>query len=243
VGRSPLPTTLVAKGAIGVEYANSVSFTNNKIFQPIGTTRKGFIIDAATTSWITSAGLIQQTQQRTVLALSAVNVQSNSFTARWNKSLGATTYLLSIYKKNYNLTADTLIRQYSVADTAFVVSGLNASQNYSYKVAIQPAVCSAELLTLSNAINLTTIKQVSNSLHSNEFADVKLYPTVCDKEINVLGISERTKYSIVDLLGNVVTKAYCARFESIDVSNLPSGAYFFQLELMDGVVLRKFIKK
>ena len=243
VGRAPATTPLMAKGAIGVENSDSVKLSGNRIFQPIGTTRKGLVIDAKTTSNITSIGLIQQTQQKTVVALAATNILATSFIAHWKKSLGASTYLLSIYKKNYNLTADSLVKQYSVADTAYVVTGLTSSQAYSYKVAIQPAVCSAELLTLSNAINLSTLKQVSSSLNPNEYAEVKLYPTLCDKEINVLGISERTKYSIVDLLGNVIARANCALLEPISVSNLYSGAYFLQLELPEGVVIRRFVKK
>lgn len=243
VGRSPLPSTLAAKGAIGVESANSVSFANNKIFQPIGTTRKGFIIDAATTSWITSAGLIQQTQQKTVVALAAQNIQSSSFTARWNKSLGASTYFLNIYKKNYNQTVDTLVNQYSVADSAFVVTGLTASQTYTYKVAIQPSICSTETMTLSNAISVTTTKLVASLKNQTDDSAVRVYPTLTEKLINVSGISEPTKFSIIDLLGNVLLNGVCVDSEQINVANLRSGTYFIQLELNQGSVVRKFVKR
>ncbi len=243
VGRSPLPTTLVAKGALNVEYANSVTLTNNKIIQPIGTTRKGLIIDAATTSWITSAGLIQQTQQKTVVALAAQNIQSSSFTARWNKSLGASTYFLNIYKKNYNQTADTLINQYSVTDSAYVVTGLLPSFNYSYKVAIQPSVCSNEMMTLSNAIAVTTVKQVTNSISQTDTSEIKVYPTLAEKAIYLTGISESTKFSIVDMLGNVLFKGIGVVSEPIGVANLRPGTYFIQLEFNQGSVVRKFVKR
>lgn len=243
VGRAPATAALVAKGAIGVENSDSVKMSGNRIFQPTGTTRKGLVIDTKTTSSITSTGLIQQTQQKTVLALSAVNVQSSTFTARWNKSLGATTYLLSIYKKNYNLTADTLIRQYSVADTAFVVTGLIGSQAYSYKVAIQPAVCSAEILTLSNSISLSTSKQVASLIDQTAVSDVKVFPTITEKEISFSGITNETRYSIIDILGNVYKHGIPVSFESVSVSSLVPGTYFVQIESNQAKIIRKFVKR
>jgi Secretion system C-terminal sorting domain len=72
---------------------------------------------------------------------------------------------------------------------------------------------------------------------------VKIYPTLTEKMIHVSGISEPTKFNIIDMLGNVLIKGNAVVSEPINVANLRSGTYFIQLELNEGSVVRKFVKR
>jgi parallel beta-helix repeat protein len=240
VGRNPLPTTVLAKGALTVESANNVTLTNNKIIQPSGTSRKGLVIDAATTSGVTSTGLQQLTQQTVPVALSANSIQPTSFLAKWKKVAGAGSYFLFVYKKNYNQTTDSLINQYSVADSSFVVTNLLANQKYGYKVSIQPSFCNDEILTLSNMIYVTTTSDLS-TIYPVASLDISIYPTLCDDEL-FLNNCDSAKYSVFNVLGKIQLNGLITA-SSITVASLHSGTYFIRIEFKQGSIVRKFVKR
>ena len=239
VGRAPVNTALTANGNIFVENATNVTLTNNKIIQPSGTSRKGLIIATSTTN-ITSTGLQQLIQIAAPIALAATSIQSNSFLAKWKKVTGATSYLLFVYKKNYNQTIDSLINQYSVADSSFVVPNLSANQKYSYKVSIQPSFCNEEMLTLSNMISVTTASGLSN-IYSVDSLDISIYPTLCDTEL-FLNDCDNAKYNVFNILGKIQLSGLVAA-SSIAVASLQSGTYFIKLDLKQGSIVRKFVKR
>jgi len=238
VGRAPVNTALSANGAIYVENATNVTLSNNKIIQPSGTNRKGLVIASSTTN-VTSTGLQQLTQQTTPVALTAANTQSTSFVARWNKVSGASSYLLSVYKKNYNQTTDSIINQYIVADSSFMVSGLQNNQKYSYTVSVQPSLCNNEVMTLSNMIYVTTTGIASiNPINS---IVINVYPTICNNELYVNNC-ESKKYTITDLLGKIQLSGIFTN-SSISLLSLHSGTYFIKVDLDQSAAVRKFVKK
>jgi hypothetical protein len=239
VGRAPVTTALTANGNIFVENATNVILTNNKIFQPSGTSRKGLVV-ASSTSNVTSTGLIQQVQQTTPVALPADNIQSTSFTARWNNVSGTASYLLNLYKKNYNQTADSLINQFSVADSLFIVQNLLPNQSYSYNVSIQPSFCNSDIMMLSNRISLKTTFDVS-TVHPTNSANIGIYPTICD---NVLFLKDcdNASYSVFNIFGKKLLNGINTNAQ-ISVASLMPGAYIIQVEFNYDVLSQKFFKK
>ncbi|MEI7504677.1 MAG: T9SS type A sorting domain-containing protein, partial [Paludibacter sp.] len=153
---------------------------------------------------------------------------------------GATSYLLFVYKKNYNQTTDSLINQYSVADSSFVVPNLSPNQKYSYKVSIQPSFCNEEMLTLSAMIYVTTTSGLS-TIYPVDSLDISIYPTFCDTEL-FLNDCDSAKYSIFNILGKIQMNGIITA-QSLNVAGLHSGTYFIKIDIEQGSVVRKFVKR
>jgi len=145
---------------------------------------------------------------------------------------GALTYLLSIYQKNFNQTIDSLINQYSVADSSFMVPNLQSNQKYSYAVSIQPSLCNAESMPLSNMIYLST----TTSLSTNDlvdFLDIKVYPTLCENEL-FLNDCYNAKFSIFNIWGKIQFSGINTT-SLISVASLLSGIYFLKVEVNQNI--------
>jgi len=197
------------------------------------------VIDAATTSGVTSTGLQQLTQQTTPVALAPTAIQSNSFVAKWKKMTGATSYTLFLYRKNYNQTTDSLINQFSVTDTAYVVSNLSPNQKYSYRVSIQPSLCNDEAMPLSNMMYVTTITDLV-TIEPIGLLNINIYPTFCHSEL-FLTECDSAYFTIFDLLGKIqLSSIYTAA--PILVESLKSGIYYIKIDIDNESVVRKFIK-
>lgn len=241
VSRSPLPTTLTTKGALTVECANNVKLINNKIIQPTGTSRKGFIIVTTSTSGITTSGSQQLVQKTDPVALTSTSIQSNSFVAKWNKVPGLLTYSLYLYTKNKSQTADSLISQFSVSDTIFVVTGLAPSQKYSYAVSIQPSACNTEILPVSNMIYVTTLDDLS-SINLKLTNDFNIYPTICTNVLSVRGFDADTAFEILKIDGVTVSKGVLSD-GLISLTSLKTGVYVIKFNHPSRNIVRRFIKR
>jgi parallel beta-helix repeat protein len=241
VGRNPLPTTLTSRGALTVECANNVTLINNKIIQPTGTSRKGLVIVAASTSGVTSTGLQQLVQKTTLLSLPASDIQSTSFIAKWKKVPGVVSYLLNLYRKNFNQTSDSLINQFSVLDSSLVISGLSMNQNYSYTVSIQPSLCNSEIMPLSNMIYVKTANDLS-TISNTEFKHIKIVPSICLKELTVIGCDSIIPYYEIICMSGLIVRNGLLTNKSIVLTDLNRGIYMIKLKMYTQIILQKFVK-
>lgn len=73
-------------------------------------------------------------------------------------------------------------------------------------------------------------------------ADIKVGPNPANDKIMIDGLTERTSFEILNVIGQPVLKASCENKKPIDVASLEKGAYFIKLNTAQGVVTRKFIK-
>ena len=73
--------------------------------------------------------------------------------------------------------------------------------------------------------------------------DIKVYPTLIDKEINISSDKYPICLSVIDLFGREVLRKEINNNRAIDLDFLKKGTYILKLQHKDAIVNRKIIKK
>ncbi|MBP1645027.1 MAG: hypothetical protein H6Q16_602 [Bacteroidetes bacterium] len=72
---------------------------------------------------------------------------------------------------------------------------------------------------------------------------IKVYPTIIDKEINISSDKYPISLSIIDLFGREVFRKEINNNRAINLDFLKEGAYIIKLKHKDNIIIRKIIKK
>ncbi len=95
------------------------------------------------------------------VALPATNITQTGFTAKWSSSIGATKYYLDISTQNdFSIYVTGYENKEIIGDTLEVISSLNPSTNYFYRVRANNASGTSGN---SNTISVTTLANVSTA--------------------------------------------------------------------------------
>ena len=73
--------------------------------------------------------------------------------------------------------------------------------------------------------------------------DIKIYPTLFDKEINISSDKYPINLSVIDLFGREVLRKEINNNKAIDLNFLKKGTYILKLQYKDAIINRKIIKK
>ncbi len=96
-----------------------------------------------------------------------------------------------------------------------------------------------------------TINGIDDLINSS-INSISIYPTSTEKIINLdynLASSTDVSLRLIDVLGKVQNEQSCThcfagqQHTSFDISKLPNGIYFIQLQTNSGVLVRKFVKR
>jgi len=140
----------------------------------------------------------------------------------------------------YHVVAGTVLSTDLTAGNVATVNGASVTVDLSSGVMINTATVSTPDVTADNGIvHVIDAVLVPNAVGVNEVEniDVQLFP---NPAIDVISISNasNSNYSIMDVKGSVVLEGSLNN-NSINVSSLPKGAYFIQIE---GANQSKFMK-
>jgi len=93
-----------------------------------------------------------------------------------------------------------------------------------------------------NVAKSNTNKTSSTEFKTLEELGIKVYPNPAYEYVNIdLLNSEKTKVSIINILGGVVFNKEIVESEKIDLTKLNKGIYFLNLENSNGKSVKKLI--
>ena len=95
----------------------------------------------------------------------------------------------------------------------------------------------------SDTIIRTELVEVGLKEISDLSLDVKVYPTLIDKEINISSDKYPISLSVIDLFGREVFRKEIYNNRAIDFDFLKRGTYILKLKHKDAIINRKIIKK
>ena len=116
-----------------IVYSNlGLSSTSYTVTGLSGNTNYSYRVRAANANGASVNSNTQQllTSPSAPVATSATLVASNSFTANWGGVSGASGYLLDVWDNENN----SVLTDFSIANTSYTVSNLNPFKNYTYRV-------------------------------------------------------------------------------------------------------------
>lgn len=103
------------------------------------------------------------------------------------------------------------------------------------------------ITTIDTFYSDTIIEQYLFGFGLNEISDlsldVKIYPTIIDKEINISSDKYPINLSVIDLFGREVLRKEINNNRTIDLDFLKKGTYILKLKHKDTIINRKIIKK
>lgn len=95
----------------------------------------------------------------------------------------------------------------------------------------------------SDTIIRTELVEVGLKEISDFSLDIKIYPTLFDKEINISSDKYPINLSVIDLFGREVLRKEINNNKAIDLNFLKKGTYILKLQYKDAIINRKIIKK
>ncbi|MEA5099457.1 MAG: T9SS type A sorting domain-containing protein [Bacteroidales bacterium] len=95
----------------------------------------------------------------------------------------------------------------------------------------------------SDTIIRTELVEVGLKEISDLSLDIKVYPTIIDKEINISSDKYPISLSVIDLFGREVLRKDINNNKAIDLYFLKKGTYILKLKYNDTIINRKIIKK
>jgi len=140
----------------------------------------------------------------------------------------------------YHVVAGTVLSTDLTAGNVATVNGASVTVDLSSGIMINTATVSTPDVTADNGIvHVIDAVLVPNAVGVNEVEniDVQLFPNPAIDLISISNASN-SNYSIMDVKGSVVLEG-SLNINSINVSSLPKGAYFIQIE---GANQSKFMK-
>ncbi len=142
-----------------------------------------------------------------------------------------------VRKDQQNTTAGGTLADINLLTSNFGSSGTGVfSISHIRAVTYQGAYLPVGAGTASvNFVAATGIQKINTEL-------IKVGPNPANDKIMIDGLTERTSFEILNVIGQPVLKATCDNKKFIDVAALEKGAYFIKLNTAQGVVTRKFIK-
>lgn len=177
---------------------------------------------------------VKTTALESPVSLSAQNVKTNSFQARWKPVSGADNYQVDVAS---DVNFEQLLPDYHgvvTTDTSLLVDGLTLNETYFYRVS---AVKDDDMSAYSNIISQTTTSLVkpvlltpSNITINSFIANWELVPEAASYEFDLS----------VDPLFSTVFPTYDALYvesNSVTVTGLDAGkTYYYRVRATDGVV-------
>jgi hypothetical protein len=163
-----------------------------------------------------------------------ISIDSTSFTARWHSCRGTTQYLVEVFPIRGFFAWDY------VTDTVVVVEVPDHQHNYTFAVA---------------AMNTSGISPTSPPMYVNFLVtgvtesgkQIYIYPNPAEAEIRISGddlTTQEKTLRITDAVGRtVITQQVFGSDTPVNITNLPAGLYFVDVE--DGKAHRnvKLVKK
>ncbi|MDA9819761.1 fasciclin domain-containing protein [Salibacteraceae bacterium] len=140
----------------------------------------------------------------------------------------------------YHVVAGTVLSTDLTAGNVATVNGASVTVDLSSGIMINTATVSTPDVTADNGVvHVIDAVLVPNAVGVNEVEniDVQLFPNPAIDLISISNASN-SNYSIMDVKGSVVLEG-SLNINSINVSSLPKGAYFIQIE---GANQSKFMK-
>ena len=124
-----------------------------------------------------------------------------------------------------------------------LVTGINS---LSVEVLDTTALIRAETHSKTNtyAINWTVNKTISGSNNLTDLSGIKIYPNPFTSElvIELEGNREKTRFEIINAIGQVVSSGSFIVMTTIDATNLDAGIYIVKLENEKTIGFKKIIK-
>lgn len=131
-----------------------------------------------------------------------------------------------VFMPIYNQEFDTVLH--------FGATGNNISV-YSYIITNNDTILSDSTLILE--IRLIGLDEISNTN-----LDIKLFPSIIDKEVNISSDKYPINISIIDLFGREVLHKEIHNNTSLDLGFLEKGIYISRFRYEDSIITRKLIK-
>ncbi|HPS14103.1 MAG TPA: T9SS type A sorting domain-containing protein, partial [Prolixibacteraceae bacterium] len=171
------------------------------------------------------------------VAKAATAITSTSFTANWGEVVGANSYLLRVTD---NATQEFILKDYSVKELTYKVTGLKANHSYSYAV-IAGFDWGAET-EISNWIDVKTA--VATGIEDGRCSNLRIYPNPTSDHLTVDGLTAGSKVELFSTNGQVV-KSMVARGENetISLSGIEKGLYLVVVKNENGQQEEKIMVK
>ncbi|ASB50573.1 fibronectin type III domain-containing protein [Alkalitalea saponilacus] len=174
------------------------------------------------------------------LALGAIEVTENGFTARWEEVDNGIFYRIYVSDDNF----DTYISgQWGTAwwTLSLEIDGLESGTTYQYKI---KACNDSGRSDYSNVIEVTTLA-TGTSINNITDLNISIYPNPAQNQINISGLDKNSTLEIFSITGaKMMSLDNQSGNVNLNVSNLENGIYIIKINSKKGFVSRKiFIKK
>lgn len=145
--------------------------------------------------------------------------------------------LCLVRKDHQNSAAGGTLIDLNLTTTNF---SMNGTHNFSIS-AIKAVDFQGAYLPIGAGTALVNFNTASGIQKVNT-AELHIVPNPANDKIYVDGLTEKTTFEIINVIGQPVLKATLDAKKFIDVSAFEKGAYFIKLSTPQGVVIKKFIK-
>lgn len=171
------------------------------------------------------------------VAKDASDITSASFTAHWDDIEGVNNYLLRVTD---NATQNFILKDFSLQENSYNVTGLQADHSYSYAVF---AVYNSDGQSgISNWIEVKTSAQVG--IENERWPNFKIYPNPASDYLIINGILCRSKVEVISVNGQIVRSLIAkSENETISLSGIEKGLYMLIVKNENGQIEEKFMIK
>lgn len=89
---------------------------------------------------------------------------------------------------------------------------------------------------------VTTTQRDSKTGNGKKLEKIKIYPNPAFIDLSIQTRNFILRYSVINPQGNILLQEYSPESNTIDISNLSNGIYFIQIQTLEQVVVKEFIK-